>query len=73
MICHVCGSAMEPVKTGLPFKMRNDMLVVIKNLPVFQCECCSACLLDDTVLKQVDKILDNVDTDAELEVIRYHE
>ncbi len=64
---------MKLLKTSLPFKMYLTMTVIIKNLPVIQCECCSAHIIDDSVLKRVDEILDNVNTDAELEVIRYYE
>jgi YgiT-type zinc finger domain-containing protein len=69
----VCGGAMKSIKTGIPFKMCLTMTVIINNLPVIQCESCGAYIFDDLVLKQVDKILDNVNTDAQLEVIGYHE
>lgn len=71
MKCHVCGSNMKSTITDLPFKLSQDTIIILKDLPVFQCEGCSEYVLDDAVLKQVDKILDKVDTEAELEVIRY--
>jgi hypothetical protein len=43
----------------------------LKDLPVAQCDNCSEYLLDDPVLKRVEAILEQVDTAAELEVIRY--
>ncbi len=46
-------------------------IVIVKGLPVLQCNNCSEYLLEDPVLKQVEIILDNVDTSAELEVINY--
>ncbi len=49
------------------------MTVIINNLPVIQCECCSAYTIDDPILKRVDEIMDNVNTDAELEIIEYYE
>ncbi len=71
MKCHVCGSKMESINTDLPFKVQDRTIVILKNLPVLQCEGCIEYLLDDAVMQQVEKILAKVDTEAELEVIRY--
>ncbi len=71
MKCHVCGSSMEPVVTNLPFKINETTIVILKDLPVSQCSNCTEYLLDDPVMERVEKILKNVDTAAELEVIRY--
>ena len=71
MKCHVCGSNMDPLTTDLPFKVSETTIVIVKGLPVLQCNNCSEYLLEDLVLKQVEIILDNVDTSAELEVINY--
>ena len=71
MKCHVCGSAMVSVVTSLPFKVNEGTIVILKELPVFQCKNCSEYLLDDPVMQRVDEILMKVDTAAELEVIRY--
>ena len=71
MKCHVCGSKMKPVVTDLPFKVHNNTIVVLKNLPVLQCEGCTEYLLDDPVMQRVEKIIAKVDIVAELEVIKY--
>ena len=71
MKCHVCGSNMDPLTTDLPFKVSETTIVIVKGLPVLQCNNCSEYLLEDPVLRQVEIILDNVDTSAELEVINY--
>ena len=71
MKCHVCGSAMTSVITDLPFKVSGTTIVILKGLPVFQCDNCSEYLLDDPVLKRVEEILEGADIAAELEVIRY--
>ena len=71
MKCHVCGSNMDPLTTDLPFKVSETTIVIVKGLPVLLCNNCSEYLLEDLVLKQVEIILDNVDTSAELEVINY--
>ena len=71
MKCHVCGSKMQSVTTNLPFKANESTIVIMKDLPVYQCENCSEYLLKDSVLKHVEKIIKNVDSAAELEVIKY--
>lgn len=71
MKCHVCGSKMKSIITDLPFKVNETTIVILKGLPVLQCDSCSEYLLDDPVLKRVDEILEKVDTTAELEVIKY--
>ncbi len=71
MKCHVCGSKMEAIVTNLPFKVNETTIIILKDLPVFQCKNCSEYLLNDSVMKRVDEILAKVDTAAEIEVIRY--
>ncbi len=71
--CHICGGTMKLLKTSLPFKVYPTMTVIINNLPVIQCECCNAYIIDDPILKRVDEILDSVNADANLEVIEYYE
>ena len=71
MKCHVCGSNMTSMVTNLPFKINETTIVILKDLPVLQCNTCNEYLLDDPVMKRVDEILEKVDTAAELEVIRY--
>ncbi len=71
MKCHVCGSRMQSVTTDLPFKVNDTTIVIMKDLPVIQCNGCSEYLLDDPVLKRVDGIIEKMDAAAELEIIRY--
>jgi YgiT-type zinc finger domain-containing protein len=71
MKCHVCGSKMKPLTTDLPFKVDDTAIVIMKGLPVLQCENCSEYLLDDFVMKRMEEILDKVGSSAELEIIRY--
>lgn len=71
MKCHVCGSKLKPLATHLPFKISDGTIVILKNLPVLQCENCSEYLLDDPVMVEVEEILKKVSADAELEIIRY--
>ena len=41
MKCHVCGNALRASITDLPFKVSERTIVILKNLPVEQCEACS--------------------------------
>ncbi len=71
MKCHVCGARMQSINTDLPFKVNDTTIIIIKDLPVIQCDGCSEYLLDDPVLKRVDAIIENAETEAELKIIRY--
>jgi YgiT-type zinc finger domain-containing protein len=69
--CHVCGSAMVRMQTDLPFKVGETTIIIVKALPVFQCQGCGEYLLEDAVLQRVDEILGGADGRAELEIVRY--
>lgn len=40
MKCGVCGSELRATHTDLPFKVRETAIVILKHLPVLQCEGC---------------------------------
>ena len=71
MKCAVCGAGMQAGTSDLPFKTTERTIVILKGLPVLQCENCAQYLIEDDVLARVDDILAAVDGAAELEVIRY--
>jgi len=71
MICHKCGGILKEAITDRPFKVGQSSVVIIKKMPVFQCQNCYEYLIEDDVLKKVDQILDKVDKDAELEILNY--
>jgi YgiT-type zinc finger domain-containing protein len=71
MTCHVCGGEMRPIVTDLPFKVSTKTIVILKELPVLQCERCSEYVLEDRVLERVDVMLGKVDEDAELKVLKF--
>ena len=71
MKCHVCGSKMNRKVTDLPFKVSDSAIVIVRALPVVQCESCREYLIEDAVMKRVDELLSTVDKSAELEVVRY--
>jgi YgiT-type zinc finger domain-containing protein len=71
MKCHMCGSKLKPLITDLPFKISETTIVILKALPVLQCENCSEFALEDPVMERVEQMLERVDVAAELEIIRY--
>ncbi len=62
---------MNSVISDLPFKTTESSIVILKSLPVLQCENCTEYLIEDAVLSRVDEILIGISGEAELEVIRY--
>ena len=71
MICKECGGLLEKNITDLPFKVTNESIIIIKKLPVMQCQNCREYLLEDKAMAYVDHTLENVDQTAELEILRY--
>ena len=62
---------MKRVVNDLPFKTTDNSIVVLKSLPVLQCENCTEYFIEDAVLSRVDEILAGISGAAELEAIRY--
>ena len=58
MKCHLCGSKLKSLITNLPFKISDSTIVILKGLPVLQCENCSEYLIDDPVMSRVEGILE---------------
>jgi len=71
MKCTACGAEMRSTRSDLPFKTTEHAIVILKSLPILQCENCAQYLIEDAVLGRVDRILATVDRAAELQVIRY--
>jgi YgiT-type zinc finger domain-containing protein len=62
---------MHPITTDLPFKLSEERIIILKQLPVLQCEACREYLIEDSVMVRIDILLTRGDSAAELEVIRY--
>ena len=71
MKCTVCGSPLRATVTDLPFKLQETSIVIVRGIPVLQCEGCPEYLLEDGVLETVDTMLRRADRAAELEILRY--
>ncbi len=71
MNCTVCGARMRAIITDLPFKLAEQRIVIIKQLPVLQCTSCREYLIEDAVMARIEALLGQTDRTAELEVLRY--
>ena len=71
MRCRVCGGKLQETKTDLPFKVSERTIVILKQLPVMQCDRCSEYAIEDSVFAKVEELLRKTDTSAELEIIPF--
>ena len=71
MKCRVCGSRLQPTTTDLPFKVTERTIVILKQLPVAQCERCIEYSIEDPVFARVEELLSKANTSAELEIIPF--
>jgi len=71
MKCHVCGGKMNYMTTDLPFKINSKTIVILKGLPVYQCDNCIEYLLSDEVMEKIDSIFEKLGESVELEIIQY--
>lgn len=62
---------LETVVTDLPFKISQQSIVIIKRLPVLQCQNCNEYLIENPVMEKIDSILTRVDTSVEVEILSY--
>jgi YgiT-type zinc finger domain-containing protein len=46
---------MVRAQTDLPFKVSETTIVIVKALPVLECQRCAEYLLEDPVMKRVDE------------------
>ncbi len=71
MKCLVCGAPLRSITTDLPLKVSDHTIVVVKKLPVLQCDGCIEYLIEDAVMAKVDELLGRVDRSTELEVVPF--
>jgi YgiT-type zinc finger domain-containing protein len=55
----------------LPFKVSERTIVIVKGLPVLQCERCSEYSMDDATFARVEEMLAHTDQAAELEIVPF--
>ena len=71
MKCHVCGAVMQEMKTDLPFKINERSIIVVRDVPVIQCSGCREYMLSDEVMERLDELLAGVNSNADLEIVRF--
>ncbi len=71
MKCVVCGAALRSTTTDLPLKVSDRTIVIVKKLPVLQCDGCIEYLIDDAVMARVEELLSRVDRSIELEIVPF--
>ena len=71
MKCLVCGAALRSITTDLPLKVSDHTIVVVKKLPVMQCDGCVEYLIEDPVMAKVDELLSGVDRSIELNIVPF--
>lgn len=71
MRCHICGGNMQSIKTDLPFKLDDRRILVVKDIPVLQCNSCGEYLLSDLVTETLDNLIEATNKNVELEIRRY--
>ena len=62
---------LERTMGNLPFRVSKRAILVIKELPVWECGNCGEFLLDDEVMGRVEELIGRVDEAAELEVVSF--
>jgi YgiT-type zinc finger domain-containing protein len=71
MKCYLCGGTMEAQISDMPFKLSAKTIVILKDLPVFQCNNCGEYAIEDPIMEKVETLLSRVDQAAELEIVRF--
>jgi len=62
---------MESQVTDMPFNLSARTIAILKDLPVFQCENCGECAIEDPIMEKVGLLLEKVDQDAVLKIVQF--
>ncbi|MFQ5431231.1 MAG: YgiT-type zinc finger protein [Nitrospinota bacterium] len=71
MKCHLCGGEFGAIVTDMPFKLSQKTIVILKELPVMECDGCSEFQIEDHVMERIEAIFDRVDKAAEVEIVQF--
>ena len=66
----VCGPASAD-SHGSSVKVTDRTIVIVKDLPILQCERCSEYSLEDATFAKVEQMLAQADKAAELEIVPF--
>lgn len=71
MTCFFCKGTMKPGQTTHMVELPN-CIVIIKHVPCLKCEQCGETVFNGEVLKQLDKIIDALQTNlTEVAIVNY--
>jgi YgiT-type zinc finger domain-containing protein len=62
---------MESQISDMPFKLSPKTIVILKDLPVLQCNNCGEYAIEDPIMEKVEALLSRVDQAAELEIVQF--
>ena len=65
------GFEWPQTESSLPFRVSRKAILVIRELPVWECGNCGEFLLEDEVMGRVEEMVGRVDEAAELEVVTF--
>ena len=73
MNCYRCKGDMKP-STTTHFVDLKKCMIIVKNVPCWECVQCGEIILDDKVAERLDAIIQNVSAMmTEIAVVEYHE
>ena len=70
LTCHVCGGRMHEEASNMPFKLDRQRIVIIRDLPVWQCASCGEHAFSDPVMVRIEQALQAAGA-AEVEVVPF--
>ena len=71
MTCRTCGAKLKSVRADLPFRRKDDSVVIVRGLPVKRCSECTMYFLEDRVITKIHELLTFIKNGSRLEVIPY--
>ena len=73
MNCYLCKGELKPSTTSHFVDLKKCMIIV-KNVPCWECEKCGEIVLDDEVVQRLDTIIQKVSSlVTEIAVVEYNE
>ena len=64
MKCPLCKGQMTEGKTILPYEFNNGRVIVVLDVPALVCDQCGDDFVDIKVTRNIEKILDKVESDG---------
>jgi YgiT-type zinc finger domain-containing protein len=64
-------TSLERTVSSLPFRVSKRAILMVKELPVWECGSCTEFLIDDEVMGRIEELIGRVDEAAELEVVDF--